>query len=506
MGKLSNDLLREKTMKEFLTAMGLDLTGVEISSIEGLFSYSFQDKKIAEQFSIKLNKIFQGDEVQQAHQTISLSEIIDQEMAKATCIDGAKLPIHKSTCAGVLEIVKKLGTNFTFSQELGVIEITLPDPMYAQFLNILQYPNMKFTSNGKLVIDIKSYLKNIPTGVVKIEGLNDTQVPLVFLAAALKSKQMYYASKQLPDNTLEVTPYFFVPEASKPPVYHFVLDKSGSMGSSLPDLRKSVIELAKQLFVFQPDAKVTITTFSNGVHHIGSYNRHHSLKLESDVKDILVASDTPLYEVTSDFLNLILKSADHNNILLFTDGQEGGSKAGSEGNVKMLIENIGTELSNTNIRNKFYIFSYGVQQSDLMKKVAATFLSDVIDTQSADFLAAQNDPELMKRWAAARELFVSRIVVEDKTGVKSEDKYALALDMSGQLASLKPRICQPGEILEITLADGDGKQIIQSTKKLASNPAISYAGLIGDLGLNATNAKQPVPEFLDPTVTVTPPL
>lgn len=357
---------------------------------------------------------------------------------------------------------------------------------------------MTFTNDGKLVIDIKSYLKDVPDGVVKIEGLNANQLPLVFLnAGALESKQIFYATKALPNNNIEVTPYFFVPGAPKPPTYHFVLDISGSMLGTLPKLQKSVKELARELFIFQPSADVTITTFSNGIHRLGRYQSNNLKKLEKDVDDMLVKGDTSLYQVTVDFLEQITTTPDHNNILLFTDGGEGGSKPGSEEKVKEIIKGLGTELTNTTIRNKFYIFSYGVTQSSLMNEVAKTFRSDVIDTDSADFLNAQKDPELMKKWAAARELFVSRLVIEDKTGAQSEYSYSMALEQSGQLAPLKPRICKPGETLNISITDGDGKTVIQSTKKLdASAPGISFANLIADLGVNSANSQQKATTFV----------
>lgn len=76
MPKLSNDLLREKTMKEFLTAMGVDVTGVEVSSIEGLFSFSFKEDQQAERFANQLNGLIQLEGITKSASFINLSQLL----------------------------------------------------------------------------------------------------------------------------------------------------------------------------------------------------------------------------------------------------------------------------------------------------------------------------------------------------------------------------------------------------------------------------------------------
>ena len=156
-------------------------------------------------------------------------------------------------------------------------------------LNLLKYAHTTCTKDGKLVLD---YLKAMPKGVVILTGLNTKQLPIVFLNTEfLELKQIFYANKPLPDNKVEITPYFFVPQTPIAPNYHFVLDVSQSMKNALPGLKRSVIELARQLFQFQPLAELTITTFSNGVHSLGNYTSSSQEQLELDVTNIVVKLD-----------------------------------------------------------------------------------------------------------------------------------------------------------------------------------------------------------------------
>jgi hypothetical protein len=465
--KLSNHLLREKSIKEFLTAMGVDITGVRVSSIGELFHFSFDDPGVADCFANGLNTVIQADSEKKPVKSLSLAEIIGSEIEHATSTD-SKLAVHQASCEALLAIIESQRTNFVFSQESDLLELTLPNPAYAAMFNLLEYPHITFSTDGRLIFNIKKYLQNTHDAVVKITGFDFNQPPLFFLNSnILKEQKIYYATKELGDGNVEVTPYFFVPRSITPPIYHFVLDVSGSMENALPDLKRSVKSLAQQLFMFQPDAELTITTFSNGVDRIGSYKFSQLKLLNVQIDDLVVKSDTPLYEVTAHFLEVIADDTMQNNVLLFTDGQESGSKPNSESRVRAKIDNSGAnEPLISQVRNKFYIFSYHVGQDSLMREVAKVFGSEVVETSSADFVAALDDSELLMKWAAARDLFSMHLVVVDKQGIKSTEQYRQSLDMSGQFTSLKPRICQSGETIEISVFDGSGNPVLQSSKFL----------------------------------------
>ncbi|MBS0358291.1 MAG: hypothetical protein JSS53_03345, partial [Proteobacteria bacterium] len=198
-------------------------------------------------------------------------------------------------------------------------------------------------------------------------------------------------------------------------------------------------------------------------------------------------NNTPLYEATAHFMEKITSSNVHNNVLLFTDGGETSSIAGSIDRINAIIKTLASELSLQIARNKFYVFSYGVPQGNLMHQVAETFLSKVISTSSADFLAAQQDPETMKKWAAARELFTARIVVSSTTENGAPKLNSYALDLSGQLQALDPSVCNSGDTIETTITDGNGQAVVHDSKTIGvavvPTPQLSNAALMSTLGI-----------------------
>ncbi|KTD31632.1 hypothetical protein Lmor_2508 [Legionella moravica] len=463
MPKLSNYLLRERSLKTFLHAMGMDLTRIRVSSLDDFFLFDFDEVGQVDEFANRLNTIINASGENEV-ESIRLMHLIDAEIAQATCDNPSMLETHRKSCKAILDIIKAQGAHFVLSQESALLEMALPDPAYATMLNLLNYPKLFISTEGKLVFDLKKYLQNAPANLIKIIQDDSRESSLLFLNNnALQARQIYYATQTLDDGRVEVTPYFFVPHALTPPSYHFVLDVSGSMESALPELKKSVKLLAKQLFDFQPEAALTITTFSAGVKQIGVYRAGLIELLERDVDALAAETYTPLYEVTADFVERISSTNNHNNILLFTDGRDYGSKQDSD----LRVQNLTRQLAGSLIareRNKFNIISYQIAQDNLMHDVAELFFSEVIETSSADFVAAQADPESLMKWAAARDLFSIRVVVTDKVGDQAVRQYGLGLDMSGQLISLESRICQPGERIDISVADGSNTLVLKDSK------------------------------------------
>ncbi|MBS0359455.1 MAG: VWA domain-containing protein, partial [Proteobacteria bacterium] len=282
---LSNELLRKKSMEAFLSAMKIDTTGIAIFSMEGVFSFTGENANQAEQLAAQLNTVVQKEGEAQQVRSISLADIIDSEIKNATCSDET----NRGACQILFDyIIKVSGKNFSFSAESGVIELPLPHSNYAPMFNLLTYPHLTFDkSSSKLMLDIKKYLKDqkdIPESVIKVDGLDPTLSSTIFLnTSALESKKIFYATEELPNRTIKVTPYFFVPQAMTPPNYYFVLDVSDSMEKSLPDLKRAVSQLTTLLFDFQPNATVSITTFSNSLHHLGTYSKANDAQLKNAI-------------------------------------------------------------------------------------------------------------------------------------------------------------------------------------------------------------------------------
>lgn len=485
MGKLSNDIVREKTMRDFLVKTKLDLSDVEIHSIEGLYAFSFTGKKNSINFAHRL-KASLDPEIKV--KSIKLDDLIDAEFAKAICSDPntTLAESHRLSCRGVWGVVKsKIG--FCFSSESGMLEISLPNPAYAPLLNLLTYPHLNFTAEGKLLLDINALIKDTPEGIVKIHG-GEQQLPLILLnPKALESKKIFYTTETLANNQVAVTPHFFVPQQVEPPKYHFALDVSESMQKDLPNLKKSVCELAVLLFDYQPKASLSLTIFSNGIHDKGLFTKSTLQNFKDAVECITFMGNTPLNLVTADFLEKISTKRDQNNILLFTDGEDCGSPDEALPRAKRLISSLQNETT-TLARSKFYVFAYRVAANylDLMQQVADLFKSELIDTASADFLSTQNDPESMKKWAAPRDLFKSRVEITNASGMQAE-AYSKALDLSGQLVPLNATVCRPGDQVSITVTNGDDHVVASGTQK-APHITVSNAQAISQLGIRAGNS------------------
>lgn len=485
MTKLSNAILRKKMMEEFLIKMGIDSESIEICSIEGLFGFTFKNAKQAEWFAEQLNNKVEDESKGQNIKSITLAEIIYKEIEKATCDDKKLLEIHRMSCQSLFGVIKDLEIDYFFSQESGFIELVLPNKVYANLLNLLKYPDL-ICDGEKLKLNIKAYFKNISENVIKIEGLkNSNQPPVVFLnSGALESKKIFYVTKELEEGRTEITPYIVVPKASKPPKYHFALDISTSMKNCLPQVKKNIIELAEELFKFQPKAQFDLTVFSSGIRYIGTYDQGAMSELKNEMDKITVVNDTPLYEVTYKKIKEAADSDEFNNILIFSDGKE-QSQDSAFYEKKLINYMASLEKDSKKIaRNKLYVFSYGVTQGNTMQKVVETLHSEVILAKETSFINMQENKNQIIEWAQQRDIFNSRILIKNNKGSSDEFFYSMTLDMSGQLVSLKSVECQPGETLEIVITDGDNNKVVESTKKIAClKKNASNANLISHLGI-----------------------
>ncbi|KTD01181.1 hypothetical protein [Legionella feeleii] len=216
-----------------------------------------------------------------------------------------------------------------------------------------------------------------------------------------------------------------------------------------------------------------------------------------------------LFTATINQLSSFSSSTKHTNVLLFTDGQNTDS---AEQDLESTIEALQNGSPLILARNKFFIISYGATQPPVLHTVAQLFGSPVIDTDSPDFVAALSENDKMQEWAARREFFTCRFVVE----AGPETTYACCYDLSGQFTALKPVRCKDNEELHLTLVDGDDAVILDD-RKPAVKPvvpvveqlpmqtpvlpgSVKTATSIGvfSLGTQET-AKPPVHQITDPT-------
>lgn len=491
MPKLSNDLLRIKSMHQFLKAMKIDIKGAIISNVEGLYSFSAANVS-ATQLAHNLTQVLKQNSTKNTIKILNFSEIIDNQIATATCNDNNNLEIHRNSCSSIFAAIKTSATPSHFIVEQNTVQFPLPNPAYAQMFQLLYYKFLSFKKDGTLIFYIQDYLQEINEPLILIEGFQKNQHSILFFNTdKINSKQLFFASEPHENDDVKVTPYFFVPNSILPPKYRFVLDVSDSMRPSLSDLKKSVIALATQLFELQPQATIELTTFSNGVHFLGHFDKNKFEVLNDKINSLEVKHDTPLYEVTLSFIKKIIDdSGCHNNVLLFTDGENYTLQPTvNQSHISSLLDTLDKSPNLKTTRNKFYILSFKTEQNQLMHRVALTFGSDVINTLSADFLTALENPETMKNWAASRDLFTTRITVSSSSNDSIIKEYNTALDTSGQLASLDPVICRPQDTIDICVYDGDkklvisGQQLANHNFSINNNEVNALAKTLSQMGL-----------------------
>ena len=466
---LSNHQLRKEKINIFLTAMGIDTSKVTIDCEQGLLS--FQLKK-EESVDALIHQLQLDNSIESAITSIDLGSFIDKELENAAAPNEALRLASKRS----FKSIKELAQDFIFSPETGTIDIILPEPFdaYAALPKLLTYSNMEFTDSGRLSIKINKLLNELPQSIVRVNGFKKQASSAVFLKEDIfQTQKVFYASKTLPGGKIEVTPHVFFPPITSALNYYLLLDCSGSMGEHLHLLKKAACNLTEQLFQLQPAARVTLIKFGTEIHNLGTYLSKDLATVKQRINGLLAAGTTPLYDVLKERLEHLLSSSEHNNILLFTDGVEKGSHPES------------LHLA----RTQFCFLNYNVAPDDIIQTIVQAFNGKIIQTQSPDFMAAQENQPSMREWAEASDLFSSTITITNRTKNREEMNYFMRQNRF-DLGTLEPLICRAGEAVEISIRDGNNDLVAHSSRIIeAPSPSISYAALIAGAGMYPSCSK-----------------
>ncbi|BCA96583.1 hypothetical protein TUM19329_29440 [Legionella antarctica] len=473
MKHLINNSLRTKNMIELLQAMGINLenTGVSCKDERVVFKATTEIENLA----AKLQELLQKDAVKPALSRMTFAELISDDIIQATCNE-TSAEVHKQSCLSLFKLFQN--AVYTLDQEQEYLEIMLPSPVYEPLFNLLTYKYI-IIEDGKIRFSIKEYLKEHKEEHILIEG----ESPLLFIHAdVFESQKVFYAQKHLSDGKVEVTPYFFVPNAITPPEYHFVLDTSASMNEQdvrmgekrLTILKKCVLQFAEALFAFQPDAVIKITRFNTETHEVGRYRKADLENLTCDINTLNASGMTRLYATVAEQLASLQKSSQHNNILLFTDGTNTvGNDREQEEALERTVRSLESGTRLIPARNKLFIISYSAKQPEVLYRVAGVFGSLVINTNSSDFMDALSEKDQLQEWAAARELFTCRLEFAGSSNSDTQtEEYVRSYDMSGQFTALEPKYCNSDETLHLTIKDGNGKTLLDETRSFVQMPGV----------------------------------
>ncbi len=468
MTNLANNALRTENMKSLLKDMGIDLNGTEVICHDELLILNFKTEESGRTLVNELQKML---EIHEQIEEFELARLLNTEIDTAQSFDARNtdFEIDKALCRTALEMLVNKGLPYTFDENKQYIEMEIPAKRYADIFKQLKCNYLSVAGNrgswsndaNNLRFDIKKFLASYPNKQVLIKSNDPFLVMNVSIFAA---KKIFYAQKQLDNGNIEVTPYFYVSNV-RPPLYHFVVDISGSMNSEIDVLKESVVKFSKALFAFQPEASIEISSFNHNITRVGTYTKNKLWLLQDNIRALNAEGRTNLYEATSLQLNKIIKSASHNNVLLFTDGVDASSI--NDGHLKKLEQQV-TDLNKDSAlivrtRNKFFIMSYNMEQPDILKQVAKLFGTEIINANNVDLIKSLEKTDKLQEWAAARELFSCKIVIDDEVS----EEYVQAFDLSDQFVSLKSQECTSG-IIHLIIKDSAGTILLDDQRSLIS--------------------------------------
>lgn len=468
MTRLANNALRTKNLDALLKDMGIGNAIVNCN--DELVVLKPANPVEAENLTGEVQRLFQTETTKPAIQRYTLNELLSAEITAAKCDDQQMVAKNKRSLQALLPILE---LDFALDEQQEYLDIELPEH-YVPIFGSLTYKYMTL-KDETLRFDLKKFLKDHREELVLI---GDKAPVLLCDAAQFEKKKVFYAQKRLSADEVEVTPHVFIPPAAKPPHYHFVLDTSSSMeGARLAKMKESVLSLADALFKFQPDATIDITEFNSTAKKVGSYTKD-SRSLSRDVNQLKAVGATCLFGTTLEQLSTLAGSNQHNNILLFTDGENSiGDNEVLEAQLKERAQKLKDGSPLIPVRNKFFIISYGAKQPKALHEVTEVFGSPVINTDSSDFIAALSDSNNMEKWAAARDLFTCRLEVATSNSTSKTNTYACSYDLSGQFTALAPIRCKDSDELHLTLVDGDGAVVLDD-KKPAIKPVVSVVPVV----------------------------
>jgi hypothetical protein len=241
--------------------------------------------------------------------------------------------------------------------EYGIITFPMPASFLAVFRD-LQLKDVKVTNQG-LEIEIQNLLKYQQTDLGFLQ-LEPSQPPLIILKSSALAQKVFYQIEEVADNPdkLKVTPAFLVPRNTTPPQYEFMLDLSGSMQTSMQQLKQSCIAMANMIFEFEPNASIQLNTFDTDVRMGATFFKKDFISLQYAIQNLSSQGLTALYKAAEKELDKT-NSYQAKNILLFTDGQNSThdihfQSLSHKVNQLLLSDNHGQRG-----RNKLYIINYG---------------------------------------------------------------------------------------------------------------------------------------------------
>lgn len=463
MGQLVNNILRSKNLSLLLSDMGIASAGVNYNG--ELVVLRPINRAEAGHFVEKIQELLQTETTTPAIVKFRLDELLIAEINQATiCTDMSMIEKNKKSLEALLPI---LGLDFTLDEQQEYLDIQLPKD-YVSLFGSITYRYMTIKEQT-LRLNLKEFLKDHKNQLILIDG----ESPIVLTDATLfERKKVFYAEKTLGTGEIEITPHVFIPRSVKPPIYTFILDTSSSMtkryegGTRLESLKNSAIKFAEAIWDVYPGALIKIKQFNSSISELGSYNKSNLEAFSSNLNNLTTASGTALYSTVLSELSSLSKS--HNNILLFTDGENTG-KGEEELKNKLQLLSQGSILERT--CNKFFFVTFN-SPAGLLSEVAKLFSSPIISTTEPDFIAALAEKNRMQEFVTARDLLSCRLEVNANSKIST-----VPVEQAGQFVAMQSSHCKKGDSFRLTIHNGSGEVIFDDLRP-ANNTEMEVASTI----------------------------
>lgn len=466
MKHLANNALRRENLLKLLSALHIPLEGIALDCFDEVSIFHSDSVQGATKLKVALVPLLNLP----IKRFASLVDVMRQEVIEGSIGNDD----NKKACLALIDIIalRPLTSSLDFDEQ--TLNVPLPTYAFEALFAAVRFRHMH-AEHGQIKINIKALMKTHQDSLVYIEGESPT---LLVHESAFAKKKVFYAEKRIDNNHTEVTPYFFVPSAIEPPLYHFILDTSSSMEYNMQALKKSVIAVAEALFDFQPEANIRLTVFSDRTQLMGTFHKDSTWEFINAVNSLKANGGTRLYGTVVDALHALSeKNLAHNNILLFTDGENSVFSCyakTTELDIRIVLHHLQKQSHLTMVRNKFFILSYNTVQPAIMHDVTKAFSSPVIETATLDFQTALSDKGKLQEWAAKRELFTCRLTTRAKASTETRSvEEVFACDMSGQFVALQPKICKNNDTLEIKILDGANTVLLEDARSFGASSPVS---------------------------------
>lgn len=455
---LSNHAFRARALETFFTAKNIRNQFGRISNQGDWFELELADNHIKAdsiEFQTLLLKLNQTCGTHLPLEIISLQQALQHIISQSE----ADNIFNHTACASLLANCFDFKT-IIFDVLSGQLAVTTTSKEIGQLFTTLRHPQLQ-ASNTQLGIKLYDYLSAHSAAIFLVQKGQGQPSSLFLNNQFFPKDQVLLSEESQADGSIKITPYMLVTQPITPPTYHFILDRSLSMeGEKLRTAKNSLLKFAQILFQFAPNARLNINTFSDdSIPLRPDAFRATDLNngtLSRAIHGITTSGDTNIAKACRmkirEFLN------NQNNVVLFTDGVDSTTDHAS------LAQELALLPAEQKIKNKFFIISFE-KQPDVLEELTRQFRSSFFVEKTANLQDILADHGQLQTWAAARDLFTTRVqIAQSINGETVTQVYTNAMMQSNQVEALTSFTVQPGDEVHIEVTDSFNHSIVTTTQ------------------------------------------